>query len=168
MYNSNLISLIFPFSLILYMVKVINIDSSGVSVSCHNFIWYLIYFISTLQFILFSLSHWYLWLPLPLDSLLLFVLECLVFLVVLQLHQMFWLVSYFHQYSHHPQFYRIYTHGMVVEVIFLVSIIYYHFISRFLHSPFLLLSVLCLQKSQKRWVVCCVFSVKSMSFHVKC
>ena len=55
---------------------------------------------------------------------------CTKFLVVLRLHPMFWFVSYFHQDSCHPKFHQSYTHPMVAEVIFLVNLIYYHFLSR--------------------------------------
>ena len=62
---------------------------------------------------------------------------CVVLCIIddfLRLHPVFLFVLYFHQDSHHPQFHQIYTHALLVGVIFLVGLIYYHFISDFFHS----------------------------------
>ena len=130
----NLIFFIFWLSLILDVVKFINLDSSGVSVYCHN--------LSGISYRLFPLRT--------------FITFCvlLVFYITstfgFNLTFCVWMSTisgcftaascvlvcfYFRQYSHHPQFCQIYTRALVVEILFFSSLIYYHFLSRLINSP---------------------------------
>ena len=52
--------------------------------------------------LLLSVSHWYYLLPLSLESLLLFSLECVLFLVVLRFYPVLLFVLYFYQDAIHP------------------------------------------------------------------
>ena len=87
---------------------------------------------------------------------------------ILRLHPLFWFVLYFYQYSHHPKFHQIHTRALLVEVIFLVSLIFIIFflVSFILHNGCLVYCAFSKVKTSR--LVWCVWSIKSVQFYFTC